>query len=376
MMKTRTIVCLAVAAVGYGAFLHAAKAGGQAEPPAPALPMEFAIPAIPAMPELPAIPATPSMPAVPAIHLAMPRSAEMAAIGRMPEIPVLPALPVLPDISPEEKLDGMSISLGHGHDGPADSCEDLRIRLHDEKPVLEQEERSVSKAQASVLRVHPMRNSGAQVTGWDKDTYSITACKAAIGSDARQLLAQIKLKVEGGEVSVEGPSREEEDWTVYLLVRTPKSADVELTTHNGPATFYKVDGKITARAENGPISVDSCTGEADISAVNGPLSFSGAGGKLRLHTENGPISVAIGGSSWNGGGLVADAVNGPLSLHVPSGFQSAFLVESSEHSPVSCHASICAETRRTWDDEHRRIEYGSGTPVIRLSTRNGPISVD
>jgi len=359
-MKTRTIVCLTVAAVGYGAFLHGAKARGQSELPAPVLPMEFAMPAMPAVPAIPN-------------QLAMPRIPEVAALAAMPEIP---ALPEMPDLSSVHELDGMNISLGHRHDGPADSCDDLRIRLRDEKPVMEQEERSVTKAQASVLRVHPMRNSGAQVTGWDKDTYSITACKAAIGSDAQRLLSQIKLKVEGGEVSVEGPSRDGDDWTVYLLVRTPKSADVELTTHNGPASFYNVDGKITARAENGPISMENCSGEADVSAVNGPLSFSGAGGKLRLHTENGPISVAVGGSSWKGGGLVADAVNGPLSLHVPSGFQSAFLVESSEHAPMSCHASICSETRRTWDDEHRRIEYGSGTPVIRLSTRNGPISVD
>jgi hypothetical protein len=362
-MKTRTIVCLTVAAVGYGAFLHAAKARGQAEPVAPALPMELAMPAVPAIPAVPVrltLPAFPQVPAVP-------------ALAAMPETPAMPAMP---DLSSLDALNDMSISLGHRHDGPADSCDDLRIRLHDEKPVMQEEERSVSKAEAGVLRVHPMRNSGAQVIGWDKDTYSVTACKAAVGSDAQRLLSQIKLKVEGGEVSVEGPSRDGDDWTVYLLVRTPKSADVELTTHNGPASFYSVDGKITARAENGPISLENCSGEADVSAVNGPLSFSGAGGKLRLHTENGPISVEVGGSSWKGGGLVADAVNGPLSLHVPSGFQSAFLVESNEHAPMSCHASICSETRRTWDDQKRRIEYGNGTPVIRLSTQNGPISVD
>ena len=53
-----------------------------------------------------------------------------------------------------------------------------------------------------MLRVHPLKNGGAQVQGWDKDTYSITACKAALGSDARQLLSQIKLSVKDGEVSV------------------------------------------------------------------------------------------------------------------------------------------------------------------------------
>jgi hypothetical protein len=51
-------------------------------------------------------------------------------------------------------------------------------------------------------------------------------------------------------------------------------------------------------------------------------------------------------------------------------------VESNGHSPMSCHASICNDARKTWDDEHRRIEYGSGTPLIRLSTENGPISVN
>ena len=134
--------------------------------------------------------------------------------------------------------------------------------------------------------------------------------------------------------------------------------------------------RLHARATNGPISVQNFSGEGDIAAENGPISFEGTHGKLRLHTQNGPISVDVDGSSWNGEELVAEAINGPLSLHVPTGFQSSFLVESSEHAPMSCLASICSQTRRTWDDEHRRIEFGSGSPVIRLSTHNGPISVD
>jgi len=142
-MKTGTIVCLTVAAVGYGAFLHGAKARGQSELPAPVLPMEFAMPAMPAVPAIPN-------------QLAMPRIPEVAALAAMPEIP---ALPEMTDLSSVDELDGTNISLGHRHDGPADSCDDLRIRLRDEKPVMEQEERSVTKAQASVLRVHPMRNS-------------------------------------------------------------------------------------------------------------------------------------------------------------------------------------------------------------------------
>jgi hypothetical protein len=250
----------------------------------------------------------------------------------------------------------------------------LHIRLNDERPTIEAEERTVGKGEAAVLRVHEVENGGVQVRGWDKDTYSVTACKAAVGGDAARLLSQIKLAVQGGEVSVSGPHGERNDWTVFLLIRTPRAADIEVTTHNGPVSFYAVDGKITTRATNGPISLKDCSGEANISAENGPISFSGTSGKLRLHTQNGPITVSL-GSNWDGSELVADAVNGPLTLRVPSGFRSSFLVESNGHSPVSCHASICSDARKTWDDEHRRIEYGSGSPVIRLSTENGPISV-
>ena len=358
LMKTRTVVCLTVAFVGYGVFLHAAKARGQASQPVE--PVDVAMPALPAMPAIPAVPAIPAMPAMPKIP----------ALPPVPPIPSVPAMPSLGDW--RGAISGGWSS--HG-DGPAEDCNALHIRLDGERPTIESEERSVSKSEARVLRVHPLKNGGAQVQGWDKDTYSITACKAAVGSDAKQLLSQIKLSVKDGEVSVSGPSSEGNDWTVFLLIRTPKAADVEVTTHNGPVSFYGVDGKLNARATNGPISVEGFSGEADISAENGPISFEGNAGKLRLHTQNGPINVSVGGSSWTGGGLVAEAENGPLTLHVPSGFQSAFLVESSDHAPLSCHASICSETRRTWDDDHRRIEFGSGSPLIRLSTHNGPISV-
>jgi hypothetical protein len=353
-MRTSTVVCLAVAFVGYGAFLHASRARAQSR-----IPSEPALPMFPAMPAMPAQPAMPTPPAMPA----------------MPAEPAIPAMPALP--SPAFGFGEYRGTWNHQHE-PAEDCSDLHIRLRDdERPVQESEERTLTKSEAPVLRLHEVQNGGVQVQGWDKDVYSVTACKAAVGSDeeAHRLLSQIKLSVQGGEVSVSGPDRSHNDWTVYLLIRTPKGADVELSTHNGPAAFFNVDGKIMARATNGPISIQDCSGEGDIEAQNGPIDFSGTSGKLRLHTDNGPISISLNASTWTGG-LVADAANGPLELRVPSGFQSSFLVESSEHAPMSCRASICSQTRRTWDDNHRRIEFGSGEPLIRLTTHNGPISVN
>jgi len=42
---------------------------------------------------------------------------------------------------------------GTRHYGRAESCDDLRIRLHDERPTMQQEERTLTKAEAGVLRI-------------------------------------------------------------------------------------------------------------------------------------------------------------------------------------------------------------------------------
>lgn len=269
-----------------------------------------------------------------------------------------------------------SVNISNGHKEPASNCSDLRIRFDDEDAVVRSEERTLSKAEAPMLQVRPHSNGGVQISGWDKETYSVTACKAvARTADAgERLLSQINLAIENGKVTTNGPG-DEDEWVVYLLIRTPKSASLDLETMNGPLSLYDVDGKLTAHTHNGPISLKNFSGDAEITAQNGPISLEGTSGSVRVHTENGPISVALQGKTWSGTGLTAEAQNGPLTLTVPSGYQSSFVVESKNYAPMSCRASICDNARKTWDDDHRRIEFGNAPAVIRLSTVNGPISV-
>ena len=265
---------------------------------------------------------------------------------------------------------------GNGHH-PITDCSDLHIEFDDHDAVVRSEEHTLTKAQAPVLKVHPHANGGTQVVGWDNANYSVTACKAvAPGSDAERMLSQITVTTENGTVSTHGPSGDDEDWTIFLLIRAPKAAAMELETTNGPISLYDVNGKLTAHAHNGPISVHNFSGDADVTAQNGPISIEGSSGKVQIRTQNGPIDVNLNGTSWSGSGLSADAQNGPVTLRVPSGFQSSFLVESTNHAPMSCHASICGSARKTWDDEHRRIEFGSSPAVVHLSTVNGPVSVE
>ena len=267
-----------------------------------------------------------------------------------------------------------SVNISSGHKQPATDCADLRIRFDDEDAVVRSEERTLTKAEAPMLQVRPHTNGGVQISGWDKETYSVTACKAVARSEGEGLLSQITMTIQNGKVTTTGPA-DDGDWVVYLLVRAPKSASLDLETMNGPLSLYDVDGKLTAHTHNGPISLKNFSGDAEITAQNGPISLEGTSGSVRVHTENGPINVALQGTTWSGKGLTADAQNGPLTLTVPSGYQSSFVVESTNHAPMSCRASICDNARKTWDDEHRRIEFGSAPAMIRLSTVNGPISV-
>jgi hypothetical protein len=336
----------------------------------------FETPAMPALPTMPAMPALPAMPSMPA-------SPKMPA---MPPLPAMPAMPTVPALPPEVPMslaapippEVPESAFLSDHSDAATTCDDLHIVFDGENPVMDSEERTLTKSEASVLHIDNLVNAGVQARGWDKDTYSVTACKFADRKErnAKELLSQIKMSISGGHVSVSGPETNHERWAVQLLVRTPRGANLEIKTQNGPASFSEVDGKIFVRAQNGPVSMSNCTGEADIASQNGPISISGKSGKLKLHTENGPISVALQSPNWTEGGLVADAVNGPVSLSVPSELNTSFLLESTGHSPITCNASVCKSARKTFDDnDNRRIEYGNGAPVIRLSTVNGPVTV-
>jgi hypothetical protein len=263
------------------------------------------------------------------------------------------------------------------NNGPAESCADLDVRFDDERAIMKSEQQTLTRGEAPVLRVHAETNGGVELQGWDQETYSVTTCKFAAPpqGDAEVVFSQIHTSIFGGEVSATGPGHRDR-WSVFFLIRTPRGATVNLDAHNGPVSVYGVNGTLTAHAVNGPISLKDFSGEGDIEAQNGPISVRGSRGNLKIRTQNGPISVHVDETKWDGAGLTADAENGPVSLHVPSGFQTAFLVESRGHGPVSCSASICGEARKTWDDQDRRkIEFGSGSPVIHLSSYNGPVSV-
>ena len=365
-MKSRSKLVLLLVTAVCGFYALAGAQVGPTPPTPPSPPTSVVSPPAPPPmpPSLPVYASAPAEPAPPA----------MPAIPAMPATPAVPAGPAEPSWTDWDHRHSMSMSGGHRE--PATDCSDFHVRFDDRDAVTETEERTVTKADAPTLRIRPHKNGGVQVQGWDKDTYSVTSCKFASNEDggAQRILAQMTLSVKNGEVATNGPS-DDGDWAIYLLIRAPKAAVIDLETANGPLSLYSVDGKLTAHATNGPITLRDFSGDADVRAANGPITITGSSGNVRIHTENGPISINLKGTTWSGAGLTADAQNGPLTLSVPSDYKSSFSVESRNYSPMSCHASICDNARKTWDDNNRRIEYGGSPAMIRLSTVNGPVSI-
>jgi hypothetical protein len=268
-----------------------------------------------------------------------------------------------------------SLRRSASNDTPAQSCSDLNIQFENHRAMIETEDRAITKAEAPTLRIQAESNGGLQVQGWDKDVYAVTLCKAVeADGDAQGVLSQIHLTFQNGELGVSGSSTHSR-WTAFLLVRAPKSAALDVRVNNGPLSLFHVDGKVSVRAKNGPVTMNACTGDLDLEIQNGPVTLDGNSGKLRVDAQNGPVTIALAGKSWNGSGFEAHADNGPLTLEIPSGYQSGVRVESAGHSPFQCRASVCSEGRKNWEGEHKSIEFGSGPTLIRLSTVNGPVSV-
>jgi len=285
----------------------------------------------------------------------------------------------------------MNVSISTDDDRELTSCDQIKVTFDNEAGVRTEEQ--LSTAGLRSLKVAASHNGGVRVTGSNGAGYSVRACKAA-ALDAT--LRDVRVSLRGNEVSVDGP--EGDQWVVYFLVQAPRGATLDLSAHNGEVSVTDlVDATVTARTENGPLSIRRSTGTIDANASNGPIGLTGGGGTVKLRAENGPISVKLDGTTWNGS-LDASTQNGPVSLKVPSNYRSGVVVESAGHSPVSCHVAGCRESFRDAsksrsvssssdadddddddDDDYgqqpRRLELGTGPTVVHISTVNGPVSV-
>ncbi len=269
-----------------------------------------------------------------------------------------------------------SLSQNYTQSGSATarSCNDIHMSFDDRATARGEQSLAFPLSEAPKLTFEEGRNSGIEVTGWDRNEYAVTACKAASGeteAEAQQLLSQIQVQRTGGNLTVTGPDRtEEQRWNVILLVMAPRSAGLDLSVHNGPLSVADMAAGGELRAHNGPIRLKDSSGSFIVETHNGPISYSGRGGNVKLDAKNGPISVDLAGDEF-AGELRGSAKNGPIQLMVPAKFSSGVEVEN-HNAPMSCNADLCQGNVRM--DGHRMTIGGANT-VIHLSTENGPVVV-
>ncbi|MGH9314955.1 MAG: hypothetical protein ACRD1S_17360 [Vicinamibacterales bacterium] len=263
--------------------------------------------------------------------------------------------------------------LNIGSDGrDVTSCSDLTVTSDEE---VARANESLTAPAGSPVKLTASRNGGVWIVGSHATQVEIEACKIAVASSidrAQELLAGIRVQQQAGGVAAAGPAGSR--WHVYFIVRAPRGSNVGAETSNGPLSLRDADGTFSMQATNGPIAISNSRGTIDARTQNGPISLKGGAGGLNLRVQNGPLSIKLDGAEWEGSGLTGETRNGPLSLTVPGGYRSGVLIEADGHSPMRC--SRCADARRTWDDDKRRIEFGGGPPIIKLTTSNGPVSVE
>jgi DUF4097 and DUF4098 domain-containing protein YvlB len=227
------------------------------------------------------------------------------------------------------------------------------------------------------LDVEPETNGGVRIERGTGSNYSITACIGAGASteaEAQRAADATQLAIDGRRVRVKG-GRQARNWSVQLIIEAPDGADVTVTTTNGPIDLTGVSGTFDAHASNGPIAIRNVRGTLSAHAQNGPISVEGSQGQIVVETANGPISVVLSGTRWDGR-LDARASNGPLDVKVPSRYQSGVEISSSFHSPWSCRVAACRSGSRDWDERSRSLRIGSDPVVVRISTVNGPVTID
>ena len=273
---------------------------------------------------------------------------------------------------------------GHGHnhglsvsiddDEPVTSCDRLHIRP-DDREVARSEDHLTIPQTSSTVRVESAQNGGIYVYGWDRQEFGVLNCKAALADEraaAETNLQAIQMSFENGRLSVHGP--EGGDWTSYLIIHAPRNGSMSLSGMNGPISVSDVSGKVEVHNMNGPFAIKNSSGVISAEIMNGPISYAGNSGDVHLRAENGPIAVKLAGTSWNGKGLDAESTNGPLALQLPNHYASGVLVQSRGRSPFHC--SGCEGARKDFDDNSKSVQFGTGSPVVRLSTVNGPVSIN
>jgi DUF4097 and DUF4098 domain-containing protein YvlB len=237
-------------------------------------------------------------------------------------------------------------------------CQDERFGSDDREHFCEVRHTGF-KPSGGTLTIDPDENGGAEIEGWDRDSVAVTMriqAGARTDEDARALAREVTIEASGSTVRVDGPSSgRNQHWGVELVVMVPRQSGLGV------------------RTVNGPLSVEGVSGQMDLRAQNGPVSLYRLAGDVSARAQNGPLTVTLGGTRWDGKGLDAETVNGPVTLDLPEGY-NAELETGTVNGPMNLETPLTVTlSGRVRDRIHTTL--GKGGSTVRVVTTNGPITI-
>ena len=159
------------------------------------------------------------------------------------------------------------------------------------------EERNMPLSGVEGLKIRASEQGGVSIHGWDRPYAHLTVCKFAEGltdKDAAIALQDVGISFREGELFTRGPAAAPNRvWWVHMILKMPRSANVNVISANGGIAIRNMSGKVVAHARNGGISLASCGGENSLSTENGGIAVENVSGKVDAVTDKGTISLKL-----------------------------------------------------------------------------------
>lgn len=218
------------------------------------------------------------------------------------------------------------------------------------------EVRTMSLAAPSTLAVETSNGSIA-VTGGSRRDVSMQVkvmAQADSLSEAKSLVADVKILTDGGHIQAEGPRTSgRRGWWVSYRIEAPSRQNVDLGTSNGSVTLTGLSGTLRADTSNGSVHATDLAGD------------------VKLSTSNGSLQIALAGNAWTGAGLEATTSNGSLKVEMPRDY-SAHLDARTGNGSLNIDRPVTIMGRMG-----REIvtDLGKGGAPLRLRTSNGSLKI-
>jgi hypothetical protein len=208
------------------------------------------------------------------------------------------------------------------------------------------------------LDIDGRENGGIRVIGWDGDSVRVTAriqASARSDGDAKDLLKDIRVNVEGRRISAAGPRSwgRHESWSVSYVVFVPRRFDLRLEAHNGG------------------LGVTGVVGKMDLQTENGSVNLSDVGGDVSARTQNGSLNVELSGGKWEGSGLDVETQNGSVRMGIPASY-AAQIETGTVNGRMSTDFPITVQGRI---GRRLSLPLNGGGTTLRAITTNGSVSL-